>query len=222
VLRGPPRIGAIAINTSALFFTFARGAWIAGAVTLFAKYWRQIRHGLARVAAVTALVLLASWWLIPLATSQFRLSHASLPLRIQSWESGISLIVQNPLVGHGWAVGGQRVQANEPPPYNLWINVTASTGVLGAVALTGFFVRAIRVLTTSQSDVARAWFPYVAGFLVFSLGEMTFYAVGAGTIEFFVLTGAAVATSKIRVKRSDDAADFPRLEEGLSRPYAQY
>ena len=212
-----PRRIAYVLLWATIVLTFTRSIWVASSVSLLVVAWPNLRTRLMRVAAVTLLALAASWWLIPVATTTFHLSSESIDLRVQSWTSGVHLVQSKPIVGNGWAIGTAS-DISTPPPFNLWINVAASTGIPGALLLTGFLVRLTASLAYSREALPRVWFQYVVGFLVLSLGEMTVWAAGSSTIEFFALTGAVVGAL-------DTTLASPRREgaspgKGLQRAHA--
>jgi O-antigen ligase len=148
------------------------------------------------VVIVFGLIVLLGWWLVPVATSQLDLNPGSVSLRTDSWQSGTDLIERSPVFGHGWAVGGA-VESNRStsPPYNLWINLAASTGILGAVLFAVFVTRLLGATMHSRSPEAMAAFPFLLGFMAQSLGEMTLYAASPGSMLFMALAGAALAAA---------------------------
>jgi O-antigen ligase len=195
VLPRPMPLIARSLTIPALILTLTRGAWIAVAVSLLTIAWPHVNRRMVRLAAAGALVLALSWWLVPLATTQLGLDPRSLPIRVASWRAGLELAADEPITGHGWALGERFYSSGQPQPFNTWINVAASSGVIGAVILGAFVLRLLRILSRSEETVARSWFAYLAGFLTLSLGEMTIYATSPATILFFVLTGAVVAST---------------------------
>jgi hypothetical protein len=182
------------LTLPALILTFTRGIWLAATVTLLILMWSRLRKRLFRAMALAAALLAAGWWLVPLATAQFGLEPQSITLRIESWRTALMLMEAEPLLGHGWALG-QLLEQGLRPPFNLWLNIGASTGFVGVVLLSAFLFRLIRTLSRSEIPLARVWFPYLVGFLILSLGEMTLYAGSPLTIEFVILVGSALGAA---------------------------
>jgi hypothetical protein len=210
-LRPPVRAPVFLLILAALVLSLTRSIWIASTISLAVWAWPRLRRTLTRIAAIAALGVALGWWLVPIATGRLQLNPQSISLRGQSWMLGINLFLDKPIVGHGWAVGATQLPPGTPPPFNLWINVAASTGFIGALLLTLFLAMALRQLVGAGGRLTAAWVPYLVGFLVVSLGEMTVWATGPSTIEFFTLTGAVLGT--IRPPPEIDLSG-----EGASRP----
>jgi hypothetical protein len=212
LLPRPFRFPAMLLTLGGIGLTKTRSTWIGALGAIAARLLPRLRRGIPRLAALASVTLIVGWFLIPLATTRFELNPASIDLRTRSWDTGFDLIGQSPLVGHGWALGGSGgvVGDNGPPPYNLWINVAASTGLIGAATLTTFFVLLLRVLIRGTSREAALAVPYVVGFLLQSMGEMTFFAASPATIAFFAISGAAIGSLSSRPADHARLADHTR------------
>jgi hypothetical protein len=117
------------------------------------------------------------------------LNPASVTLRTLSWSEGYALLTSQPAFGYGWAIGKL---FGSLPTFNLWLNIGASTGVVGILTF-GLFAGSLVVwLSRQREPIARYVLAYVAGFFVLSVGEMTVWAASAMTITFFGIAGAAV------------------------------
>jgi hypothetical protein len=211
LVRPSLRVLAYPLLIAAVARTYTRSIWVAGLISLFVLAWPRPRHRLLRLGVFAIGALALAWFLIPLVTEALHLNPASIVLRIQSWRYGMNLIWTEPLVGHGWAVGATAGVLRMPPPFNVWINVGASTGLPGVVLLGGLLSSVLRTLSQSRSDVGAAAFQYTVAFLVVSLGEMTLWATSPATIEFFVLTAVALGMPDLTQPTTPKGEPLPGL-----------
>jgi hypothetical protein len=188
------RVPALVIVVAGLFLTYTRGIWIAGTAELALLALPFMRRYVVRVGLVAAVVTGVALWLQERVSQQFNLSAQSLPLRVRSWETALSLIRDDPVLGSGWAVG-LKLGPLGTPPYNVWLNLGASTGVPGVLLFIVFVGVLTWELARSRQAVARATLVFLAGFLVLSLGEMTLYAAAGGTILFFIVSGSGLGAT---------------------------
>ena len=93
----------------------------------------------------------------------------------------------------GWALGGLDF-GERTTPYNLWVNLAASTGILGALFVTLALAALYRRLQAcAHIAEVRAALVFLVSWCVLSVSVMTFYAASSGTILFFVMMGSALA-----------------------------
>ncbi len=95
-------------------------------------------------------------------------------------------------------------------PFNVWVNVASTTGVPGALLLTVFLGATLILLTRHRNPASQGVLIFLAGFLVFSLSDMSLYAGGLTAMMFFALLGAGVAAAR-------DETGAPVREESLGR-----
>lgn len=177
--------------------TFTRGLWLATAVGMLVMFVPHIGRRRLLLLAVAASLLAVFLVLEPLITQRFELDPGSSEFRVQTIDLGLAQIQAHPLFGVGWAVGTLHLSDEIQAPYNLWVNVAASTGVLGAILFTVFLFLLARALASSRAHAARVGLVFLSGFLVLSLGEMLLYAnAPTSTIAFFILTGVGVAAAR--------------------------
>ncbi|MEX1264140.1 MAG: O-antigen ligase family protein [Actinomycetota bacterium] len=203
LLPQPWKTASTVLTAFGIVLTQTRSTAMALIVATLAWHWPRLRRGRLKLAVVAIMLVLIGWWLIPIATERFGLNAASIALREKSWWVGFSLIAREPLVGHGWAVGGLPTSGpGEQAPYNLWLNVAASTGLVSVAFLALFTYFLLDAIWRSDRRECSALIPFLLGFLVQSLGEMTFYAASASTIAFFGLTG--IAAGALEAPQSDE------------------
>jgi O-antigen ligase len=176
--------------------TLTRATWVAGIVQAGLIVWPRHRRRQMVIGALVGIAVALAFWLAPVVTERFDLNPTSVELRVTSWHTALDLIESDPFLGHGWDVGGRSGRA--AAPYNLWLNTAASTGILGAVLITGFLAMVLRELVRSSDPVAHVGVIYLAGFIVLSLQSMTINATGNRTIMFFTVTGSCVALARKR------------------------
>jgi O-antigen ligase len=186
-----PVMGAAVVG---LVFTLSRGIWFAAGVELLALTipWVRRRWVLAFIAG--ALMILGGLLIQQRLTEQLNLNPQSLALRQHSFQEGFSLIEQHPLFGTGWSIG--TVRQSDPgalAPYDLWLNLGASTGILGACLFALFVALLVRELVHDRRPEVVAVWIYLLAFLAISLEEMPIYADSPATVEFFLLVGAVSA-----------------------------
>jgi len=195
--------------------TTRRGIWIAGAAEVTALLVTRAQgkvQKLAPIALAVALAVGASLLGVLSAEEQLQtdlsLNEDSVQLRSESWQYGLQLAAGHPLLGVGWASGNADIEEGVvrglPPihaqdtfaPYNLWINLAASTGIVGAALFTMFLVTLGRgyIAATTAHPAARAGIVLLVGFVVLSVSEMTLYAAAPATINFLLLSGAALGS----------------------------
>jgi O-antigen ligase len=182
-----------------LVFTLSRGVWLAAGIELLALTlpWVRRRWVLAFVGG--ALLIFGGLLIQQRVTKQLDLNPDSLALRQESFKEGLSLIEQHPVFGTGWSIG--TVRQRDPgalAPYNLWLNLGASTGIPGACLFALFAALLVReLLHDNRPEVVAVWI-YVLAFLTISLEEMPLYADSPATVEFFLLVGAVSAHFAVR------------------------
>jgi O-antigen ligase len=184
-----------------LVFTLSRGVWLAAGIELLALTlpWVRRRWILALIAG--ALMVLGGLLIQQRVTEQLDLNPDSLALRQESFREGLSLVQEHPVFGAGWSIG--TVRQRDPgalAPYNLWLNLGASTGILGACLFALFVALLVRELVHDRRPEVVAVWIYVLGFLVISLEEMPLYADSPATVEFFLLAGAVSAHFAARMR----------------------
>jgi O-Antigen ligase len=185
-----------AANLIAIALTRTRSTSIGAIVALVTLVFPRLRRRMSRLAVAAAVVLLVGWLLIPLATQRLNLNERSIDQRTASWQSGVQIAAEHPLIGTGWSLGGDTPgSVAATPTYNLWINLAASTGLVGMLLFTTFLAATVGIVVRSQDKVALATLPYLMAFLAESMGEMTVYAASPGTITFFAVAGVAVAAA---------------------------
>jgi hypothetical protein len=180
-------------SLAGIVLCFRRGIWIAGAVEIGVLALPLLRRREGRVRLVLGMLLgiivaVGMYQAQETLTSRLGLNVKSIIIRQEGWSDAITAIRAEPLFGHGWATaldGGQ-------PAYNLFLNVAASVGIVGALLVIGFLAALALRLTVRAGRESRAVFAFLLGFLVLSMAEMTFYAAAAGTLAFFVLMGSTV------------------------------
>jgi O-antigen ligase len=191
------RVVLASVFALAIVLTYTRGIWIAATFAVLVLTLQSVTRTWIRLATAAAFIVLALLAVEPMVTSRLGLDPQTRQLRVSTWEEGLQLFAASPIYGTGWAVGSADLPEGLDRPYNLWINVAASTGVVGLIVLSVFLVRLLQSLIHSRDRTCRAILAYASGFLVLSFGEMTWYANGPHTIEFFVLAavGSALAHS---------------------------
>jgi O-antigen ligase len=195
--------------TVGIMFTLTRGVWIAAAGTMAVALMPRVHRRGLRVAIVAGLIVISGVMSIPWLTNELDLNPFSIDLRLVSWTSALDLIRSQPIVGVGW--GGEQlfsISSNTPLPFNLWLNVAVTTGVVGALLLTVFLIGLLRALVGSMHPVARAGLAYCVGMLMFSLGATFMFGGSSVAIDFFLLTGAAIPFSRWQ-QRKDRASASP-------------
>lgn len=195
------RLFTMPLVVSAGILTFTRATWVAMAIQGALILLPRVRRRRALIAALVAVVVALAFWAAPIVTERFGLNPHSVPLRVSSWQRAVELIRDEPVNGHGWDVGG--TLGRGVAPYNLWLNTAASTGVVGALLLTGFLAAVVRDLVRVRNRVAQAGLIYVVAFLVLSLQTMTIHAAGTVTIAFFSVAGVCLAVAKQPLGPSD-------------------
>jgi hypothetical protein len=181
----------------ATFLTFSRNVWVA-AIAMFAiVILPRIQRRFLLVVAIIGVICLVGYLAAAYVTSQFDLNPQSLPLRLRSWETAVGFIQDHPGFGLGWDLGGQFGHGTGVfPPYNLWLNVAASTGILGAVLLTIWLAFLVKTLAQASGILPRAGLLLTVAFLTNSIQAMSIYAAGTVAITFFILAAAAVAAAE--------------------------
>jgi hypothetical protein len=176
----------------AVVSTFTRGVWIGGVIEAVLLVAPRVTRRLLLAIVVVSSVFVVAVALQGVATQRLNLNPGSLSLRQRSWAEGLRIAEARPLTGTGWALAGD---AGVPNPYNLWINVAASTGIVGALLLAAFmFCLARHLVRHRDNPVSRVGFIYLAGFMAVSLGEMTVYAASPATITLFAVMGLVVGS----------------------------
>ena len=202
VMRPSARRLIFPILLAGVVHSFTRGIWLSttvGLLTLFAPQLTRKRAVFLGLAAALVVGFLA---IEPLITSRLSLNPETKEYRLLTIDIAIDTIVDRPVFGAGWAVGTLDLPEDITPPYNLWINLAASTGILGAILFTAFLLALLRALAYSTQPVARGALMYLSGFLVLSLAEMLFYAnAPSSAMAFFIVTGAGVATARAQARR---------------------
>jgi len=200
----------------AMALTQTRGIWIAGAVVIAVLAVPHIQRRSLRIVTISIIVAAVAFWVQAELAPRLSLQPESLLVRVASWESAIALIESQPFTGYGWAVGIAEIPAGSVPPYNLWLNVAASAGIVGALLMTGFLASLVRELIKAAHRLPRLYLAFLAGFLVLSLGEMTLYAGSPSSIVFFVLGGSGLAASHT-TRNTMRRNDFDTKSSGLRK-----
>jgi hypothetical protein len=177
------RLPMLALMVAAGALTLTRTAWVAGAVMLALILMPRLTRRRTTLVGLAGVAVLLAFWLHPLVTATLQLNPQSFELRRASWEAGTNVALEHPLVGVGWSLG----EAS-----NLWINLAASTGILGAVLFTGLLVSVFRRLAGHADPVVRAGLLYLVGFGIYSLQTMTVSAGNRMTIAFAALVGSGL------------------------------
>jgi O-antigen ligase len=202
-----PVMGAAVVG---IVFTLSRGVWFAAGVELLALTlpWVRRRWFLAFIAG--ALIILGGLLIQQRVTEQLNLNPDSLALRQQSFQEAVSLIEENPVFGTGWSIG--TVRQRDPgavAPYNLWLNLGASTGILGVCLFALFIALLARELVHDRRPEVVAVWIYLLAFLAVSLEEMPIYADSPATVEFFLLMGAVSAHLAVRARHAAREVERP-------------
>jgi O-Antigen ligase len=201
LLHRSARLAMLAVLLPAAFLTYTRATWVAVIVELAVIAFPFVRRRWVLLGGVIVAVVVAAAWVAPLITQRFELNPQSLPMRLSSWSRAVELTRSAPWFGQGWNVGGQFGVGQNP--YNLWLNVAASTGILGALLITLALAIMVRDLARTSLPTAQAGLAFLAGFLVLSVQSMTFRAAGTVTIMFVALIGACLADAHRPVQRID-------------------
>jgi O-antigen ligase len=193
-------IGAAVLG---LVFTLSRGVWLAAGIELLALMlpWVRRRWILAFIAG--ALMIFGGLLIQQRVTDQLNLNPDSLALRQQSFREGLTLIEEHPVFGTGWSIGTVRQRdLGAIAPYNLWLNLGASTGILGSLLFALFVALLVRELVHDRRPEVIAVWIYLLGFIAISLEEMPIYADSPATVEFFLLMGAVSAHLAVRTRNA--------------------
>lgn len=185
VTPGAPRRWGIAIVTAWTLATVTRGIWFALGVMIVCAAARRLSFW--RLALVALVGGAAGLLLFAPMTARLQLNAESAQIRERSVERGLSAAFDAPITGHGWA-WDQAAQGGTQDPsqsaYNLFLNVTASLGLVGLVLIVGYFARLFGEIAHQRDAVL-----FCASFLALSLVEMTIYAGALGTLLFFLYAG---------------------------------
>jgi O-antigen ligase len=184
-------------SAAGIIATLTRSVWVGAVAALSVHFLPNARKGVVRIALVVGVVLGVGWLAAPTVTARYGLSTESITLRTESWRNGLAMIEERPLVGYGWALGRDELTVaqlqDEPNPFSLWVNIGASTGLIGLVLLAVFFVVLMRSLVLAKRPETNAVMCYVVGFLAVSAGEMVISAANPATITFVAVAGAGLA-----------------------------
>jgi len=225
-------LGGVAI---ALVFTHSRNAWIIAVLAglAFAVYagWRWLA---AVVGAIAALVMGAAFAPAPLRdglraiVSPFfwaRLTDELFPnrplatLRTTQWQFAWDLSWQRPLTGWGLRSFPPLYQMHTGlwmgHPHNLWLMLSAETGLLTTIGLTGLvgwiLFQASRELGRSPEckdaldggdrPILFTWLATFLGLTLFYLSDVTLFDVRINVLGWLILAGIHGVTQSTRLQR---------------------
>lgn len=199
----------------ALWFTSSRGALLAFAVgaslcLLLAPRRLLPALGASAIALVAiAIVTAASIAVDPIRLAQAesgyapigflsieRLDPEAATIKERQEQNGraISLFVQAPVFGHGL---GYFIEAEESTLHNSLLWIVLETGLVGALAVTGFLLMAVRYLYLGRDD------PFLLGMVAVSSAFMVMSVTGEFLYQrhLWLLLGMALATVPAREAR---------------------
>lgn len=189
-----------------VWLTQTRSIWFATTVVFAIWLFAGRGGGRTRTLVILGAVALIGFQVVGRVTAALGLNDSSAAYRIDNISNGLRAGIAHPLVGSGWAnvvgvdTSGAILNTGEVvQPYNLFINVFASVGVLGLVLLLAWLWTLLGRLVRRKDTP----FYFVVAVLAMSFTEMPFYAGSLLTVLFFVYAGLGLAGSR-EVRRNDD------------------
>lgn len=182
-------VGALLLG--GIVLTQTRSVWFAAIVVLVVRAQKKITA--TRLVVILTGLVLTGLKTVDLVTQRLDLNSFSAVLRKQSVINGIRSGLEHPVLGSGWGrvssmdhfqVSGWDT-VRQVLPYNLFVNVFASVGLPGLLALVLFLGGLLRRLTRRRDTPLL----FTLAVLAMSLTEMTLYAGSMQTLLFFVYAG---------------------------------
>ena len=155
--------------------THNRAAAVAGAVMLVVllwylrRYWRMFAFALPLVAAVVLLTSPVKYWERFRALWDSQAAHATVRLdrataheRLELWDAGWRIALDNPMFGVGpgnypFVVGAYSPRKDHLIAHNSYVNMAAETGFPGAALYLAVFVGAWLLLARIAGRVGNDW-----------------------------------------------------------------
>ena len=192
-----------------LLFTFSRGAWLAlGVVILLLGMLinKRIIYVFIILTAISSLFMQDLIW--ARIFSAFNPTDTSSSLRIAFWESTIAMIIDNPLLGIGWA-SYQYTYPNYDffindssviiyHAHNMYLNMLAEIGILGGIVYLAAFFYLIKILYKKYTVLSRdnGYFLSVISctfvLLLIGITDYPLFNLQISTI-FWLITGSSLA-----------------------------
>lgn len=187
----------------ALYFTLARGPWLAFVAALYVFGVVRYRPliALAPLAVILALFLvpgIGQRW-APVFESPEQTTAAN---RVVRWEGAIEVFADNPILGAGFGVGdleaGTRAVGRASPAHSDYLRVLADTGVLGMVTYVWLLIAsggaAVLSYQRSRSSLGKAVaLSFIAVWLAFLLLRISGNILTLQIIQYYYWSLAALA-----------------------------
>lgn len=199
VLRVRPlfvRLPLVAYLATGALLTQTRSIWFAAAAVAVLMFLRG--RGRLLPVAVPALGALIGLPLVPWLTRIAHLNRDSGYVRADSLQSSLDAVRNHPFTGQGWAyLSGTTIDPlnGGVGAYNLWLNVTASTGLVGLVLFTAWMIFVARDL----GRVDKVGYTVLTIMLAMGLSEMPIYAGALLTIVFILLMSPPADNGRVDV-----------------------
>lgn len=199
VLRVRPlfvRLPLAAYLVTGALLTQTRSIWFTAAAVAVLMFLRG--RGRLLPVAVPALGALIGLPLVPWLTRIAHLNRDSGYVRADSLQSSLDAVRNHPFTGQGWAyLSGTTIDPLDGGvgAYNLWLNVTASTGLVGLVLFTAWMIFVARDL----GRVDEVGYTVLTIMLAMGLSEMPIYAGALLTIVFLLLVSPPTSNDRVGV-----------------------
>jgi O-antigen ligase len=217
----------VVIGYGALFTTFSRAGYVAGAaglLVLAGAYWlaprladRAQRRLFAALGTLALLGATGAIWAVSRAGN-------SLGVRGQAWEAALSVAADNPL-GVGLGRSGAVISATAPGDrtfvhaHNLWLNWLVEAGPLGLLALTAVAVIAVSCAARAaraKSVIGTVGLAALTGFFLMSMMDHPANLDRMDTLLWYVLA-VVMAEAPRTWRRNTEALPAP-VPTQLKRP----
>ena len=186
--------GVYLLLSAGLFFSFSRLAWLALLVGLFSQ-WAWARHdkvflkiALTMVAALAALALVFSPYVLARVGVEGRLEAKSVDMRISTFKDAAALIKAHPLSGVGAGnftaaiyteIDPQRNGYALEPAHSVFLDVFAELGIFGLLLMV-WLVAQLFVMAWKSGKIGLA-----AALVVLALFDHWGWTTHAGILIFF-------------------------------------
>jgi probable O-glycosylation ligase (exosortase A-associated) len=187
-------VAALLAGSSAVLFSFSRGAFLGFAVTLFYLWLRSSRKvlaaaGLGVLAALFLAVMPAAYWQRIESIGGYR-TEGSAQGRIEAWSGALAMVADHPLVGVGVdnfnRTFGERYNTTSTrwtAPHSLYFQTLGELGLLGAAFLVWFVAWNFRDLRRLRAALG----PCAPGSPAHRLRVITL-AIECGLVSYLVTT----------------------------------